>query len=287
MTLLTLLTVLKHAWITTTPLVAAQSLGTFKAGSPCLISRLVLEPFVFVLFCNNQWLISWWSPWSKSTLIKSELLHVLCLKSLLIYIFESSDYIGALPGLCQGIGKTDYPQIIESMVSMPDVKPGDAVSWLYTIIRARWLILVTRYSGIAIKYTQSSKRMTLRLTRLFCTFLLYPFVASTQSISKFKETHLRRACKCRQCFCICSRFLITKISLISTELLPISLVTTLKRHLKIELNQALSAMLPSWTWAWSHTLDSLLMLQKASRRHWLLITRSLALLEENSSVFKL
>ncbi|KAG2202535.1 hypothetical protein INT47_012529 [Mucor saturninus] len=40
-----------------------------------------------------------------------------------------NDYIGALPGLCQGIGKTDYPEIVDTMVSMPDVGYGDAVFW--------------------------------------------------------------------------------------------------------------------------------------------------------------
>lgn len=34
-----------------------------------------------------------------------------------------------MPGLCQGIGKTDYPHIIDTMISMPDVKPGDCVFW--------------------------------------------------------------------------------------------------------------------------------------------------------------
>ncbi|CEP09221.1 hypothetical protein [Parasitella parasitica] len=37
------------------------------------------------------------------------------------------DYLGALPGLCQNIAKDDYPHIIDTMVSMPDVKPGNCV----------------------------------------------------------------------------------------------------------------------------------------------------------------
>lgn len=51
------------------------------------------------------------------------------LDKILIIHCTYSDYIGALPGLCQGIGKTDYPHIIDTMVSMPDVKPGDCVFW--------------------------------------------------------------------------------------------------------------------------------------------------------------
>ncbi|KAL7315823.1 hypothetical protein PS15m_004994 [Mucor circinelloides] len=51
------------------------------------------------------------------------------MKPLIEEYIDKNDYIGALPGLCQGIGKTDYPHIIDSMISMPDVKPGDAVFW--------------------------------------------------------------------------------------------------------------------------------------------------------------
>ncbi|KAI8057548.1 uncharacterized protein B0P05DRAFT_559693 [Gilbertella persicaria] len=42
---------------------------------------------------------------------------------------DKLDYVGAYPGLAQGIDKQDYPQIVDNMVSMPDVKPGDAVFW--------------------------------------------------------------------------------------------------------------------------------------------------------------
>ncbi|GAA5810531.1 hypothetical protein MFLAVUS_003954 [Mucor flavus] len=51
------------------------------------------------------------------------------MKPLIKEYIDKNDYIGALPGLCQGIGKTDYPQIIDTMVSMPDVGYGDAVFW--------------------------------------------------------------------------------------------------------------------------------------------------------------
>lgn len=40
-----------------------------------------------------------------------------------------SDYVGALPGLCQAIDKSDYPHIVDNMVSLPDVHYGDAVFW--------------------------------------------------------------------------------------------------------------------------------------------------------------
>lgn len=126
---------------------------------------------------------------------------------------------------------------------MPDVKPGDAVSWLYNDFPVYWTKSEIRYSGIAIKYMQLSKKTTLRLIHPFFTFLQRLFAVSTPSISRFKEMHLRRACEYRLWFCICSRILITLISLTFTELLPISLVTTLKRHLKIGLNQAMSATL--------------------------------------------
>ncbi|KAI9363810.1 hypothetical protein BD770DRAFT_380512 [Pilaira anomala] len=51
------------------------------------------------------------------------------MKPLIKEYIDKNDYIGALPGLCQGIGKTDYPHIIDTMVSMPDVGYGDAVFW--------------------------------------------------------------------------------------------------------------------------------------------------------------
>ncbi|KAI9470044.1 MAG: DUF1479 domain-containing protein [Benjaminiella poitrasii] len=51
------------------------------------------------------------------------------MKPLIDQYIDKNDYIGALPGLCQGISEEDYPHIINTMVSMPDVKPGDAVFW--------------------------------------------------------------------------------------------------------------------------------------------------------------
>lgn len=51
------------------------------------------------------------------------------MKPLIEEYLDKNDYIGALPGLCQAIGKNDYPHIIENMVSLPDVRCGDVVFW--------------------------------------------------------------------------------------------------------------------------------------------------------------
>jgi hypothetical protein len=38
-----------------------------------------------------------------------------------------SDFGGAYPGLCHYITQKDYPLVHESMVSLPDLRPGDVV----------------------------------------------------------------------------------------------------------------------------------------------------------------
>ncbi|KAI8369749.1 hypothetical protein BD560DRAFT_397722 [Blakeslea trispora] len=42
---------------------------------------------------------------------------------------DKLDYVGAYPGLCHHITKENYPEIVNNLVTLPDLQPGDAVFW--------------------------------------------------------------------------------------------------------------------------------------------------------------
>ncbi|KAI8877328.1 DUF1479-domain-containing protein [Backusella circina FSU 941] len=51
------------------------------------------------------------------------------MKPLLRENLDKNDYCGAFPGLSQYITATDHPLIRDSMVSLPEMRPGDAIFW--------------------------------------------------------------------------------------------------------------------------------------------------------------